>query len=129
MKKIALFATALAFVGHAIAATPISAVAATPIPINSVPKTISNPGSYVVTANLICTAGVPAITINSPKAGKIVLDLGGFTLAASGVNIPGVYYPESDELLDPCEKRQSEQLSNRHTGQLWGNNLGYRNPN
>jgi hypothetical protein len=60
------------------------------IPINSVPATISSPGTYQVTRNLVCTVAIPAITINSPKAGKIVLDLNGFTLSSTGVNISGV---------------------------------------
>jgi hypothetical protein len=34
-----------------------------------------------VTANLVTASSLPAITINSPTAGKIILDLGGFTLS------------------------------------------------
>ena len=67
-----------------------SATVPIPIPINSVPITISSPGSYQVTKNLICTSSLPAITINSPTAGKIILDLGGFTLSAVGVLTTGV---------------------------------------
>lgn len=81
-KQLVLCAVVLAFVGHSVAAT-----------INSVPTTISSPGTYQVTKDLICPANVTAITINSPKAGKIVLDLGGFTLSdtASASSPAGVY--------------------------------------
>jgi hypothetical protein len=79
MKKIALLAAALAFVGYAVAT-----------PISFIPATISSPGTYQVTANLVTTSSLPAITINSPKAGKIVLDLGGFTLSAVGVTPTGI---------------------------------------
>jgi hypothetical protein len=69
--QIFLFA-ALAFAGNLVAA---------PIPINSLPKTISSPGTYQVTIGLTDPSILPAITINSPTAGKIILDLGGFTIA------------------------------------------------
>jgi hypothetical protein len=69
-----------AFVGHTVAATPISAL----------PASITAPGSYQVTKNLICTSSLPAITINSPTAGKILLDLGGFTLSAVGATPTGI---------------------------------------
>jgi hypothetical protein len=60
------------------------------IPINSAPATASSPGTYQVTRNLVCTSSLPAITINSPTAGKIILDLGGFTLSAVGVLTIGI---------------------------------------
>jgi hypothetical protein len=61
-----------------------------PIPINSVPVTISSPGTYQVTSNLVCTAGTPAISVNSAGAGKIIIDLEGFTISAVGDLISGV---------------------------------------
>jgi hypothetical protein len=59
-------------------------------PIYSVPTTISSPGTYQVTKNLVSSSALPAITINSPTAGKIILDLGGFTLSVVGVLTTGV---------------------------------------
>jgi hypothetical protein len=61
-----------------------------PIPINSVPVSISSPGTYQVTSNLVCTAGTPAISVNSAGAGKIIIDLEGFTISAVGNPISGV---------------------------------------
>jgi hypothetical protein len=68
------------------------------IPISFLPfPTITAPGSYKVTSNLTCPADVTGITINSSKAGAIVVDLGGFTLNAypnmgssvSGIQVTG----------------------------------------
>jgi hypothetical protein len=81
--KLFLYATALAFAGYSVAA-PVT----TPIPINSVPKTISSPGTYQVTISLISSSSLPAITINSPIAGKIILDLGGFTISEGEGGLP-----------------------------------------
>jgi hypothetical protein len=50
-----------------------------PIPISALPFTISAPGSYKVTANLN-----GSLWIATNVQGPIVLDLGGFTLSASG---------------------------------------------
>ena len=63
---------------------------ATPIPITALPFNISTPGTYILTSNLTCSVPQPAITINSPVAGKIILDLGGFTIQAVGNLISGV---------------------------------------
>jgi hypothetical protein len=74
-----------------------------PIPISALPASITSPGSYRLTGDLSCSASVPAITINSPKAGEIVLDLNGFTISAvAGVsNPPGVYIlnPTNSKIL------------------------------
>ena len=43
------------------------------------------PVTYLMSGNLVCTVAQPAISINSPRAGKIIVDLGGFQLSASGV--------------------------------------------
>jgi hypothetical protein len=53
---------------------------AVPIPITAVPFAITAPGAYVLSSNLTSFASQPAITIDSPTAGQIILDLGGFTL-------------------------------------------------
>jgi hypothetical protein len=53
---------------------------AAPIPITAVPFAITAPGTYVLSSNLTSFASQPAITISSPAAGPIILDLGGFTL-------------------------------------------------
>jgi hypothetical protein len=53
---------------------------AVPIPITAVPFAITAPGTYVLSSNLTSFASQPAITIDSPTAGQIILDLGGFTL-------------------------------------------------
>jgi hypothetical protein len=45
-----------------------------------VPFAITAPGTYVLSSNLTSFASQPAITIDSPTAGQIILDLGGFTL-------------------------------------------------
>jgi hypothetical protein len=56
-----------------------SSFAAPPIQITAVPFAITAPGTYVLSSNLVCLA-LPAITIHSPVAGPIILDMGGFTL-------------------------------------------------
>jgi hypothetical protein len=78
--QIFLFA-ALAFAWNLVAA---------PIPINSLPKTISSPGTYQVTIGLTDPSIIPAFIINSPTAGKIILDLGGFTIAGGNALVLGI---------------------------------------
>lgn len=51
-------------------------------PIDSLPATIAQPGSYSLTGNLAGVAGQDGITIT---AGDVTIDLGGFTLAG----VPG----------------------------------------
>lgn len=58
--------------------------------ITSFPFNITAPGTYVFASNLTDSSQAPlaaAITINSPTAGIIILDLGGFTM--QGVNAFG----------------------------------------
>lgn len=50
-------------------------------PISSLPFTITQSGSYYVTANLTGTAGLDGITIN---ASRVTVDLNGFTLEGPG---------------------------------------------
>jgi hypothetical protein len=62
-------------------------------PISYLPFPITGPGTYKVTSNLTCPADETAITINSSKAGPIVLDLQGFTLNANpntGSSVSGI---------------------------------------
>jgi hypothetical protein len=70
----------------------MSAIAAysAAIPITSVPSSITSPGVYTLVSDLVCTANQPAITINSPTAGKIILDLGGFTISDVSVLADGI---------------------------------------
>src|ERR1700722_12823699 len=57
-------------------------VQAANIKISSLPFVISAPGTYVLTGNLVCAnPEISAITINSPVAGSIVLDLKGYTIS------------------------------------------------
>jgi hypothetical protein len=49
-------------------------------PITAVPFAITAPGTYVLSSNLTSFASQAAITISSPVAGQVILDLGGFTL-------------------------------------------------
>jgi len=51
------------------------------IPISYLPFNITAPGTYVVTSNLVCPAPETAITINGSVAGRIILDLGGYTVS------------------------------------------------
>jgi hypothetical protein len=51
-------------------------------PISSVPVTIANPGSYYLTANLVCTVS-NAVTI---AANGVTLDLNGFTISSTVPN-------------------------------------------
>jgi hypothetical protein len=51
------------------------------IQIMSLPKNITTPGTYVLTANLTCPTPVSAITINLLVAGRVIIDLNGFTLS------------------------------------------------
>jgi len=54
-------------------------------PISSVPFTITNPGSYYVTTNLIGTSGLSGIIISN---NNVTLDLNGFAL----LGVPGAQY-------------------------------------
>jgi hypothetical protein len=53
---------------------------AAPIQISALPFTISAPGTYQLTGNLVAPLTGAGITINSPSAGKIILDLEGYTM-------------------------------------------------
>jgi hypothetical protein len=57
--------------------------------ISAVPYTITAPGTYVLSSNLTSFVPGAAITINSRTAGRIILDLGGFTLQLNPNNGPG----------------------------------------
>ena len=63
-------------------------------PISSLPFTISAPGSYYVTANLIATGSGAGITIS---ADNVTLDLNGFALigggsgSVTGINVPSAH--------------------------------------
>lgn len=57
-------------------------------PISFVPFTISTPGSYYLTTNLVGAAGTNGITISSPN---VALDLGGFSLLGVPGSGAGVY--------------------------------------
>jgi hypothetical protein len=57
----------------------------------TVPYTISAPGAYVLGSNIASSVfGASAITINSPTSGKIILDLGGYTLQTYFSNSTGI---------------------------------------
>ena len=49
--------------------------------ITLLPFSITAPGTYQLASNLTCPAFGTAITINSPVAGKILLNLEGFTIS------------------------------------------------
>jgi hypothetical protein len=63
------------------------------IRIDSLPFNITAPGTYVLTGNLtspLTSYGLGAINISTPIAGRVVLDLNGFTLTGNGVFSTGV---------------------------------------
>ena len=57
-------------------------------PISSAPFTISQPGSYYLTTNLVGVSGQNGIAISS---GNVTLDLNGFTLLGVSSSLRGVY--------------------------------------
>lgn len=63
-------------------------------PIGSLPYTISQPGSYYLTTNLLGVAGLDGITISTDN---VSLDLMGFTLRGVGASLSGI-------LLNPATK-------------------------
>jgi hypothetical protein len=79
--KIILIASALAVA---------NSVAAPPIPISNLPASITHPGTYVLMESLSYSAAQPAIVINSPTAGKIILDLGIFSIQEVSVLNTGI---------------------------------------
>jgi hypothetical protein len=58
-----------------------SQAATNPIKIFSLPFNITAPGTYQLASNLTCSIYGTAITINSTVAGKILLNLEGFTIS------------------------------------------------
>ena len=59
-------------------------------PISSAPYTITSPGSYYLTTNLVGTSGNNGITINSSH---VVLDLNGFALSGVSGSLNGISIP------------------------------------
>jgi hypothetical protein len=63
------------------------------VQISALPFNITAPGTYVLTGNLtspLTSYGLGAINISTPIAGRVVLDLNGFTLTGNGVFSTGV---------------------------------------
>jgi hypothetical protein len=96
-KKILLLTAALSLLmstvhtGNAQPATSQAAKSATTI-ISALPYTITTPGTYVLTADLICSSTQAAVLIPTYNlSGSVVLDLKGHTITGGGNYTTGVY--------------------------------------